>query len=421
MTRRHLQWLLASCLALALSACEPGYHKTITVDDEDLTAPDCDVSPNNNNISNAANSVFNLLANFTCDDADRDGVIMGQSAGFGNQIVSDNDGRSYTELFDAFTDETGHTPAMLSIDYEHDRIYTRQELRDANQKLRAHWNRRGLVTVSWMPLNPWTNNAEDPENSPGNNGQLAFTNAVDLAALLDTGSEMHRIWMRKLDHVADALADLRNEGIAVLWRPLPEMNNDTFWWGTQAIYNNDDQENASLYTELWQHMYRYFSNERELNNLLWVYSPAEGVEFPTDTDSPPPTDAPVDWAWPGDEWVDIVGAIVRDDQLLIPDYKALSDLNKPMGLAEYGPQYAHHGGAFTGNDDIDTRFDNRTYIDKLDTYYSFMSYWVTWHSFDDDASNITSHQALIHNRFSSELARKEATYSIERLRSRDLR
>jgi hypothetical protein len=45
--------------------------------------------------------------------------------------------------------------AMVGIDYEHDRLFSRQELSEANAVLIAHWKAGGLVTINWAPFNPW--------------------------------------------------------------------------------------------------------------------------------------------------------------------------------------------------------------------------------------------------------------------------
>lgn len=416
--------LLALSL-LALSACKTGYNKIYaSPDGDDIPAPDCATGPANTSASQNTRNVFNMLASLTCGEAERDGVVMGQSAGFGNQIAGDvNDFRSYARLVDGFrtTANLAHTPALVAIDYEHDRRYSLTELATANDILTEHWQAGGLVSVSWMPLNIWRNNALDP-HATGNHLELLHSTDVDLEALVTQGHPRHEQWRAKLNHVAEALKQLQANNVTVLWRPLPEMNNDSYWWGTRASYRSNNPDSATLYINLWRDMYRYLTVEHQLNNLLWVYSPAEGGPVPSGNTAP--TDAPVGWAYPGNAYVDVVGAIVRDDQLIIPDYQALLDFGKPLGLAEYGPLPADQGGNYTH----DGSFDVSLYADRLEGRYAYVSYWTSWHSYNlrdynsDLAPSAQSLQALIDNpRYIEELVNRRYILSRERVRDNNLR
>jgi mannan endo-1,4-beta-mannosidase len=65
-----------------------------------------------------------------------------------------------------------------------------------------------------------------------------------------------------LDMVAAELAKLRDAGVPVLWRPLHEAAGGWFWWGT----------NRDAYKALWVYMYDYYTNEKGLDNLIWVWN-----------------------------------------------------------------------------------------------------------------------------------------------------
>ena len=122
-----------------------------------------------------------------------------------------------------------------------------------------------------------------------------------------------------LDWAADRLATLRDQRIAVLFRPYHEMNKtkNPFWWA--------DREPAA-YKKLWEFTYNYLTR-KGLDNLLWVWSP---------------------YAW------DAKGSIARDSSDYYPDqgadlvaldiyadlpypalhYESLSRFNRPRILAE---------------------------------------------------------------------------------------
>jgi mannan endo-1,4-beta-mannosidase len=83
-----------------------------------------------------------------------------------------------------------------------------------------------------------------------------------------------------LDKAAAALQPLKEKDIPVLWRPLHEAagnwpaanpNNAWFWWGASG---------SEAYKALWEYMYEYFSNEKGMNNLIWVWNGQNKSWFP---------------------------------------------------------------------------------------------------------------------------------------------
>jgi len=106
-----------------------------------------------------------------------------------------------------------------------------------------------------------------------------------------------------LDLVAAELTTLRDAGVPVLWRPLHEASNLSgqtgwFWWGK-------DRES---YKALWAYMYDYFTHEKGLDNLIWVWNGQNA-----------------NW-YPGSDTVDIAG------------YDAYDSNRENFG---YKPQYAN--------------------------------------------------------------------------------
>ena len=391
--------MLASLVVLA--GCKTGYNRTYNKSKDPNPPPGAEEA-SNPNISAEARRVFKMLDGLTCADISFDGYVMGQNAGSGNQIATESSDRSYAKLITAVDSATSHTPGLVTIDYEYDKIYTKAELLAANEKLKEHWEAGGIVGISWTPFNPWT----------ANGSTLLYTDAVDLADLLDDSTEIFDEWTEKLDLVAEALKDLQDKGVPVLWRPLPEMNKNTYWWGTKA--SNPEGTNE-LYADLWKDMYDYLTDEKGLNNLLWVYSPGES---PTTTNT---GEKDVKWAYPGDDFVDLVAGIARNDSLHIKDYSDLIDLGHPVGMAEYSPTPAKDGGNLSST--IKT-FDARTYVDRLHGSYKAVGFWVSWHSYDyQDANNATkrSYMALADSQYIKELTDRDNILSIERIKDKKLR
>jgi hypothetical protein len=393
---------VASLAALIfIAGCKTGYNRTYSRA-KDPNPPPCAEEASNPNLTAEGRRVFKMLAGLTCSEIAFDGYVMGQNAGFGNQIATETSDRSYARLISDVKESTTHTPGLVAIDYEYDEIFTLEELKDANEKLKAHWGEGGLVSISWMPRNPW-----DSET-------LLHTDDVDLEALIDDSTEIHEEWRERVDVIAAALKDLKDAGVPVLWRPLPEMNRDAFWWGTTASHITGSANDASLYTNLWEDMYEYFKT-KGLDNLLWVYSPGESK-----SGVPGPTGKSATWAYPGVKFVDVVAGIARNDALDIPDYQALIDLKHPFGMAEYSPLHADMGGTFSGTN---KKFNARLYVDRLSGSYRAAGFWVSWHSFDTPTTeneNLRSHLALIDSDRLKDLIDTDTILSIERIKEKKL-
>lgn len=309
------------------------------------------------------------------------GVLCGQNVFHGVQIVE-----GYPRLMDPIEKTTGDLPAILAVDYEHDAIYTAQELSECNAVLIDHWSKGGLIAINWSPHSPWLNDASDPATNPGiwsdTRSEGHDMSKVNLNHLIDPEFPEYAIWRTKLSRIADALAELRDAGVVVLWRPMQEMNGFWFWWG-----NETQGDKADAYQAVWQDMFRYFSDTRALDNLLWVYS----ASARNDTKST----RPVSWAYPGDGYVDIVTGTAYNDALLIKDYPEYISLGKLFGMAEYG---ADSSGSYatTGT------FDNMRYINTIAKSYPDVGFWVCWHNWDWGNGTSTYH-ALASNRRTVEL------------------
>ena len=100
---------------------------------------------------------------------------------------------------------------------------------------------------------------------------------------LDTESQEFEMIVSDLDEVAALFMILKEKEIPVLWRPLHEAagnwrkygntGNDGawFWWGASG---------PEPYKALWEFMYSYFTYEKGLNNLIWVWNAQNGAWFP---------------------------------------------------------------------------------------------------------------------------------------------
>ena len=167
-------------------------------------------------------------------------------------------------------DNTGKYPAIRGLDYMHD------DFDGVNQRAIEWWNKGGIVTIMWHTgcdfYGEWSDAMADE--------------ITDWDAVLTEGTEEYDAFVAGMDKAAEALLELQEAGVPVLWRPFHEFDGMWFWWGKGGTQN---------FIALWQLMYERYTNYWGLNNLIWVlpYS-GNGVGCK--------------YWYPGDAYCDIVGA-----------------------------------------------------------------------------------------------------------------
>ncbi|MBR6874392.1 MAG: glycoside hydrolase [Ruminococcus sp.] len=167
--------------------------------------------------------------------------------------------------------------------------------------------------------------------------------------------------IKDIDKISEKLAELRDKGIAVLWRPLHEASNGYFWWGR-------DKES---YIWLWTLLYQRQTEYHKLNNLIWVWSAQNS-----------------DW-YVGDELCDVISADIYDQGNTSGQVEKLLFLRdicktKPIAMSEcgtlpsiqsiaderaYWSYIGQWGGSFLLNEDASLNEDYNT-TEALVKFYS---------------------------------------------------
>jgi len=91
---------------------------------------------------------------------------------------------------------------------------------------------------------------------------------VDVGQLVTPGTPEHTQAVRELAKAADTLQVFEDADVPILWRPLHEIDGGWFWW--------TDKKDPANTAKLWRMMFDYFTRERKLDNLIWVYSAGVG-------------------------------------------------------------------------------------------------------------------------------------------------
>ena len=238
---------------------------------------------------------------------------------------------------------TGKEPALLGSDYFVASNGDAELNRRLDEILIDQWKAGGLVTLTWSAKNPWYQPHDDGggfcSNVPGPcvPGQLADLVRPETPVGANFKSEM--------DALAEHLQTLQSAGVVVLFRPFHEMNGNWFWWGVQTAAFPSQTE----FVDLWRYTYRYMTEEKKLNNLLWVFSPQNAQTHLAVFPKWKGVEQSPTYYYPGADYVDVTGIDIYVDRLTPPDglpdaashsipgYSAMVALGKPFGLAEFGP------------------------------------------------------------------------------------
>lgn len=163
-----------------------------------------------------------------------------------------------------------------------------------------------------------------------------------------------------MTEAADGLTALKTSGVVVLWRPFSEMNGAHFWHG---------HEKRSAWIALWRHMYDYFTQVRDLDNLIWVYEADKGPHDKT----------AVDYYYPGDDVVDVFSHNFFDDDWRLPfdSDELLRRHPKVSGFAQTGSEN-HRDGSWS----------NTVVIDAIQLLYPRCSFFAAWNSFSNGGTYV---------------------------------
>lgn len=229
-----------------------------------------------------------------------------------------------------------------------------------------------------------SNHLISPINTFSDNFKTAITNE-QYALILEEGTSERKRWLDIMDEVAKGLEKFKQANVPIIFRPLHEMNGDWFWWGADNT-NGGSIVRQELYIKLFQDMHAYFSDVKDLNNLIWVYSPDRGRPSLTEY-------------YPGDEYVDIVGLDAyfngqADIDDLKADYKVLTEaFDKPYALTETGPRSNwNENGRWLPK----TPFDYEHLIKEIEKDMPKTAFFITWNTGFGPAWNLKAKEAYNH-------------------------
>jgi len=186
---------------------------------------------------------------------------------------------------------TGKYPSLWSGDFlfQQDNIANRQTMID--EAIRQS-GKGAVINLMWHACNPMLTQPCGWNKE----GVLSKLDDAQWTALITDGTPVNKQWKLMMDEVAVYLQQLKDKKITVLFRPLHEMNQSTFWWGGRP---------GPLGTrKLYQLTHDYFTNTKKLTNLVWVWDIQDFPSLAADAVS----------YNPGSKYWDVAALDVYDDK-----------------------------------------------------------------------------------------------------------
>lgn len=195
----------------------------------------------------------------------------------GDRIVT---GQHVQELgipeFHKIADVTGERPALLgfellsyspNINYLDTDDECMKEVRENRGLLEHVWEwaaQKGLITFTWHWFSPLYGRSKSffTENTE-----------FDASKAVIEGTDEYKALMSDLHTMAGILRPFCEQRIPILWRPFHEGEGKWFWWGAKG---------GEVVAKLYRLMYRCFTEEHELNNLIWVWNASAKECYPGD-------------------------------------------------------------------------------------------------------------------------------------------
>ncbi len=170
------------------------------------------------------------------------------------------------------------------------------------------WARKGgLITFTWHWFSPL-----------GGKDKAFYTENTDFSAeeALKEGTPENIALCKDMDFMASLLKPFCEKHVPILWRPFHEAEGEWFWWGAKG---------PAVARELFQFMFRYYTEKHHLDNLIWVWN------------------SPLPEGYVGDDYCDIISRDIYPPAYAYGDFKEryeelvkITNVAKGAALAENG-------------------------------------------------------------------------------------
>jgi mannan endo-1,4-beta-mannosidase len=171
------------------------------------------------------------------------------------------------------TKETaGDYPAVAGFELGHIELGGERSLDSVSfaqiaEQIKVHYNRGGVITISWHLNNPLTMQIKDSV-TVWPHGTAWDVSSKDVVSSILPGGKYHELfntWLEKLAAFFEGLKDDNGLPIPFIFRPFHEHSGSFFWWGTNIC---TDQE----YSSLWRYTISFLRDKKNIHNILYAYN-----------------------------------------------------------------------------------------------------------------------------------------------------
>ncbi|MCD8385663.1 MAG: glycoside hydrolase family 26 protein [Bacteroidales bacterium] len=260
-----------------------------------------------------------------------------------------------TDYYDFITVQAGAAPKVIGFDYIHLASSPANWIDYGDiTPVKNATDAGAIATMSWH----WNVPTEQ-----GGSNLVYSTDCGDFSPsnVLVSGTWENEVAEADIAKLASYLQLLQDAGIAILWRPMHEAAGDYtwgpwFWWGKDGV---------DVTKQLWIYLHDKLVNDYGLNNLIWVWT------MQTTDAGNLATVAQLQSAYPGDDYVDIVGIDLYPSEALTDQSASYQlaheavDGKKMVALSECG-----------------------NLIDPAQAYANsaLWSYFMQWYDLDDNGT-----------------------------------
>jgi mannan endo-1,4-beta-mannosidase len=169
-------------------------------------------------------------------------------------------------------DVVGDYPAVAGFELGHIELGNERSLDSVSftqiiEQIRVHYNRGGVITISWHPNNPLTmqTTAGLPKWPQGSAWDVSSKDVVSSILPGGKNNELFNLWLERLATFFLRIKDGNGTPIPFIFRPFHEHSGSFFWWGTNICTEKE-------YIALWRYTVEFLKDKKSIHNILYAYN-----------------------------------------------------------------------------------------------------------------------------------------------------
>lgn len=231
--------------------------------------------------------------------------------------VQNKDAKNPTRDSSRIASLTGKQPSFWGADFSYgERALERNRQAMTNEAI-AQYRAGALVGLMYHACAPILSDETCDWTSIGGSKPVHLTDE-QWNQLTTPGTDLYKTWIGRLDKLSVYFQQLKDADVAVLFRPLHEMNQCVFWWACHTGPNGS--------AKLYQITHDYLVHAKGFDNIIWVWNVQDFTSIDRDVNS----------YNPGSSYFDIATLDVYNTGYTQNNYNAMLGVahGKPIAVAE---------------------------------------------------------------------------------------